>query len=50
MITEFTDCCGWVRYPSSQDGHSCSTDTDVNPDPNTVFLMMNADLTDDSDY
>lgn len=47
MVHEFTDCCGWVSYPASQDSHKCGADPISTPDP--VFAM-NIDLTSDSDY
>jgi hypothetical protein len=50
MIHENTECCGWVSYPASQDEHICENDTITTPNEGEVFLVMNADFTDDSDY
>ena len=51
MIHEYCETCeGWATYPASQDSHNCETDEVSNPDPNYVFLVMNADWSSDSDY
>lgn len=51
MINEFTECCGWVRYPASQDSHDCSNGG-VSQDEMDARgqLVMSADWADDSDY
>jgi hypothetical protein len=51
MINEFTECCGWVKYPASQDSHDCS-DGGVSQDEMNARgqLVMSADWADDSDY